>query len=112
MTKHFLNTRTNQFPVFQDDIKKKHPLWSEENRIPSYFVEVQETEVPELTFNQKLEYGTPELVDGEYRVTWIVTNLTPTELTAKKTELAMAKKQFKIPLTEEEESLVADIPVF
>lgn len=112
MTKHYLNTRSNKFPIFQDDIKTYYPSWSEENKIPNHFVEVQETDAPDFNFNQKLEYGIPELVDGKYKVTWLVTDLTPAELLAKKTELAIAKKQFKVPLSAEEETLVEGMPFF
>ena len=62
----YINTRTNEFPLFIGDIPFHEIGWEEGQPVPDYFQEVEVEPIPIASENQVHESRQPELVDGRW----------------------------------------------
>ena len=70
----------NEYPRYPGDIQIEHPEWNVGDPLPAGWIFVNETNPPELEPGQTYEAGHPEEINGEWFHTWIVRNLTESEL--------------------------------
>jgi hypothetical protein len=71
----------DEYPRYPGDIQIDNPEWNVGDTLPTGWVFVNETSPPELEPGQTYEAGDPEEVNGEWFHTWIVRDLTESELT-------------------------------
>lgn len=62
----YIDTRTNEFPLFVGDIPFYELGWEEGQPVPDYFQEVEVEPIPTVGENQVYESRQPELVDGKW----------------------------------------------
>jgi hypothetical protein len=70
----------NEYPRYPGDIQIENPEWNVGDTLPTGWIFVNETNPPELEPGQTYEAGDPEEINGEWFHTWIVRNLTESEL--------------------------------
>lgn len=70
-----------EYPRHIGDIELAHPDWDGDlTNLPEGWHKVEETEMPAPSANLLVVEGAPELVDGAYKQTWVVTELTDEEV--------------------------------
>jgi hypothetical protein len=86
MLAYVKNNVIEKYPVSFVVLKNKFPSTSFPNSIEDFdlsfygTVKVEDTEIPSINNEtQKVSEGTPELVNGIWKQTWVVENLTETE---------------------------------
>lgn len=86
MLAYVKNNVIEKYPVSFVDLKNKFPSTSFPNSIEDFdlsfygAVKVEDTEIPPINNEtQKVSEETPELVNGIWKQTWVVENLTETE---------------------------------
>ena len=86
MLAYVKNNIIEEYPVSFVDLKNKFSLTSFPNSIEDFdlsfygAVKVEDTEIPSINNEtQKVFEGTPELVNGIWKQTWVVENLSETE---------------------------------
>lgn len=86
MLAYVKNNVIEEYPVSFVDLKNKFSSTSFPNSIEDFdlsfysAVKVEDTEIPSINNEtQKVSEGTPELVNGIWKQTWVVENLTETE---------------------------------
>ena len=88
----YINIRTGEYPRHIGDIQLAAPDWNNDtDNLPDGWYAVTETPRPELAANQITAEGVPELVDGQYVQTWVVTTLTNAELEERRLAAARAR---------------------
>lgn len=69
-----------EYPRYPGDIQLEHPEWSVEAPLPEGWVFVEDTTPPSTGLGQTLYVGEPEQIDGIWKQSWLVRDLTPEEL--------------------------------
>lgn len=78
-----MNTHTNEYPIFEGDIRLLFPDMGEEFALPDGYVEVEETPVPTLQIGQTFD-ELPPVFDSKtqkYQRAFRVRDLTADEIT-------------------------------
>jgi len=70
----------NEYPRYPGDIQIVSPGWEVGDPLPEGWVFVEETPIPEIEEGQTFYAGEPEEVDGTWRHTWVVRDLSEEEL--------------------------------
>jgi hypothetical protein len=77
----YINTETNEYPLYEGDIRLVNPDMGDEFILPSNFAEVPESNLPTITETQTFTETTPQLnVDGSYERVYVIRDLTEEEL--------------------------------
>ena len=84
----YINTRTNEFPLFIGDIPFHELGWEEGQPVPDYFQEVEVEPIPIASENQVYESRQPELVDGKGVQKHFIRVLTQEEIDRKNARIA------------------------
>jgi hypothetical protein len=102
---HFYNTETQEYPRYQGDLELLG--WTLGASLPENWVEVTETPVPELSWDETLEYGEPtQTSEGDWETNWVVRKLTEEELLERQKTRVRNKVLAFQSLTEEEAALL------
>jgi hypothetical protein len=70
----------NQYPRYPGDIQIVSPGWVVGDPLPEGWIFVEETPTPEIQEGQTFYSGEPEQIDGIWKQSWIVRDLTEEEL--------------------------------
>ena len=78
----YINTQTLQYPLFEGDIRLAYPNVSfpREFTPPEEFAIVYSTPRPEITYRQVVKEGKPVFSETKWVQSWLVTDLTVSEL--------------------------------
>lgn len=82
----YINTETNEYPIFEGDLRLRFPLTSFPSPFspPEGYVEVQETPQPEINWEEHfLQEGVPENIEGVWKQKWEIVNLSSEEILQK-----------------------------
>lgn len=71
---------SGEYPRYPGDVQIISPEWEVGDQLPEGWVFVEETPIPEIEAGQTFYPGEPEEVDGIWRHTWVVRDLTEEEL--------------------------------
>jgi hypothetical protein len=74
----FYNTETNEYPLYIGDLEATG--WDSSKPLPEGYVEVSDSQSPEVQENQKVIELTPELIDGVYFQNFSVIEMTVAEI--------------------------------
>jgi hypothetical protein len=74
----YLNVVTGEFPRFDGDLELLG--WTVGQELPENWVKVIQDPMPEITDGQTYEVNKPKLIEGVWKVTWNVRNLTQKEI--------------------------------
>lgn len=77
----YINKETNEYPLFEGDIRLLYPDMGNEFILPDNFATVPESDLPLITENQTFEEITPQLKDdGTYERVYVIRDWTQEEL--------------------------------
>ena len=77
----YINTDTNEYPLYEGDIRLHYPDMGNEFILPNNFAEVFESDLPVITDTQTFAETTPKLnADGSYERVYVIRDLTEEEL--------------------------------
>jgi hypothetical protein len=79
----YIKLDTQQYPLYQQDVRDLCPSMGEEFVVPDGFAEVHE--IPQPTYEwgrQKIKEGTPVEEAGIWKMTWVVVEMTEAEIYA------------------------------
>lgn len=77
----YINKDTNEYPLYQGDIRLIYPEMGDEFILPDNFAEVTEGELPTVAENQTFTETTPQLKDdGTYERVFVIRDWTQEEL--------------------------------
>ena len=80
----YINTDTNEYPLYEGDIRLLYPNIGNDFVLPNGFAEVPDSNLPEITETQVAEETTPKLnANGIYEKVYIIRELTQEEINAK-----------------------------
>lgn len=81
----YINTNTNEYPIYIGDIQILYPDFKEGDALPDGIFEVIETEMPQPTWENVVTLKpTPDFIDGKYYSAWDVLILTPEQVEERK----------------------------
>lgn len=96
----YINLDTLEYPRFQGDIDLN----------PSAnWAEVEESEYPVINENQLAYLSEPEEINGKWKVSWLIRDLTEQEVKNRRVELVKIKVINNIALSQEEADLLVSI---
>jgi hypothetical protein len=76
-----VNKETNEYPLYEGDIRLIYPDMSDEFILPAHFAEVPESAFPSITETQIASEVAPQLnADGFYERVYVIRDLTEQEL--------------------------------
>jgi hypothetical protein len=85
----YINKKTNEYPLYEGDIRLLYPDMGSEFILPNDFAEVIENDLPAVTENQTFTETTPKLnADGVYERVYVVRELTDEELQRNQEQVA------------------------
>ena len=85
----YINKETNEYPLYEGDIRIIYPDMGDEFILPIDFAEVPESTLPTITENQTFIEGTPILnSEGVYERVYIIRDLTTEELQYNQEQIA------------------------
>jgi hypothetical protein len=85
----YINTETNEYPLYEGDIRLVNPDMGDEFILPSNFAEVPESNLPTITETQTFTETTPKLNDdGSYERVYVIRDLTEEELQRNQEQVA------------------------
>lgn len=103
----FLNTETNQYPLFIGDLELIG--WHQGEELPNNFVQVVEVDQPTFLSGQTIDENFPEQdASGIWKQSWLVRDLTEEEILTGKIEKIRLKVQHGEKLTSEDIKLLSD----
>ena len=72
-----------EYPLYEGDIKLRFPntSFTIPFEAPEDYVQVADVPQPQITWEQNVAEGEPELIDGTWTRTWVVTDATPEQIT-------------------------------
>lgn len=77
----YINKDTNEYPLYEGDIRLLYPDMGVNFVLPNDFAEVPESPLPTITENQTFVEGTPQLnSDGTYERVYVIREWTEEEL--------------------------------
>jgi hypothetical protein len=74
----FLNVNTSEYPRFVGDLELLG--WQNGEPLPEGWVEVIQDPIPEIENTQTYIENLPQLIDGVWKITWTVRDLTEEEV--------------------------------
>jgi hypothetical protein len=85
----YINKETNEYPLYEGDIRLLYPDMGNEFILPIDFAEVTENALPTITENQTFAETTPTLnADGSYERVYVIRDLTEEELQRNQEQVA------------------------
>jgi hypothetical protein len=97
----FINTNTNEYPRHIGDIQILYPYHKGEDFLPDGWHLVEPTAHPTITSEQTVEESFPVNIDGKWKQSWVVRDLTDSEAQEKERLFLEDQKRLN-PSTEEE----------
>lgn len=76
----FINTHTMQYPLFEGDAKIDNAFWEVGWPLPEFWEAVTPVNPPSYNENEVCEQHFPELVDGQWKMKWVVRPKTEEEI--------------------------------
>lgn len=97
----YINTKTDAYPLSAADVHRAHPRTSfpaelgpfEASIIELGYAVVQEVSRPAASYTQNVTEGAPVLVGGYYQQTWVVSNASAEEVSARTAAKASATRE-------------------
>lgn len=116
MIVYYLNTETNEYPVYEGDLRLRFPNASLPKPLtspPAPYVGVHEVEQPEPDLQtERVVEISPSQVDGVWKRQWKIEPLTDAEQQARKEYIASAiRNERNLYLSASDWTQVADAPV-
>lgn len=90
----YLNTETGEYPRHDGDLELLD--WKIGDPLPSGWVEVEQDPIPAIKSGQTYESNPPQEIDGVWRVTWSIREITAKELATQKLEQEKLEQELKI----------------
>jgi hypothetical protein len=87
----YINTLTNEYPLYVVDLQQADPDWTEGASLPEGFAEVEIAEPPVITERQYLEELPPAFSGEAWKVDFLVKDLTDEEF--EQNQNALAREQ-------------------
>lgn len=85
----YINKKTNEYPLYEGDIRLIYPDMGEEFILPEDFMEVTETPLPIVTETQTFTEAMPKLNDdGSYERVYVIRDWTEEELKRNQEQVA------------------------
>lgn len=84
----YINTLTNEYPLYVVDLQKIDPEWTEGSLLPEGVADVEIVEPPAITERQYLEELAPAFNGEKWQVNYLVKELTDAEFEEKQRILA------------------------
>jgi hypothetical protein len=77
----YINKETNDYPLYEGDIRLLYPEMGDEFILPADYAEVPESDLPKVAENETFTETTPQLnADGVYEKVYVIRNWTEQEL--------------------------------
>lgn len=116
MVVYFLNTETNEYPIYEGDLRRRFPNASLAKPLvspPMPYVGVHEVEQPEPDLKtERVVESSPLQVDGVWKRQWQIESLTDLEQQARKDNAAsIVRNERNTYLSKSDWTQVADAPV-
>ena len=90
---YYIKKSTNQYPLFEGDIRLEHPEIGDEFICPDTYAYVEDAPTPEYDMSlQKIKYGNPVEENGKWLMTFIIEDYTKAELDA----IAQAQAEYEL----------------
>lgn len=84
----YINTLTNEYPLYVTDLQKVDPNWTEGPLLPEGFADVEIVEPPVITERQYLKELPPAFNGEKWQVIYLVKDLTEEEFQKRQELLA------------------------
>lgn len=97
----FIDAEGN-YPKYIADVQTEIPGWEEGQAIPLGWKLVEESDVPVAGENQKIVEGFPEEIDGVWKRSWSVVDMTEDELQIKNAPSSARSKLVSLGFTNQE----------
>lgn len=76
----FINTHTMQYPLFEGDAKLDNAFWEIGWPLPEFWEYVVPIDTPKCNADEVVEQTLPELIDGQWKMKWVIRPKTEQEL--------------------------------
>lgn len=72
----YFNTITGEFPIYKEDLYNRYPEYNVYQPLPEGIVEYEVPELPEITNLEQRVVDTVKNVNGVWKLTWKIIDLT------------------------------------
>lgn len=93
---------SGEYPRYPGDIQIISPEWEVGDQLPEGWVFVEETPIPEIEEGQTFYAGEPEEIDGIWKHTWQVRDLTAEELAVMNAPITARQKLVSLGFSDAE----------